>query len=83
MENVAGISVASCLGEIIAIKSHTAARHLASAYSGSYNDAIWTYCPLTDDKVMEVWWAHNDNLRESALVVRLSRVVYLPRLTDE
>ena len=83
MNNVAGISVACCPGEILTIMSHTGAHNLTSTYKEAYKDAVWTYCPLTNDKVKEVWWVHSDTLRESALIVRMSTIVYLSRLTDD
>ncbi|KAI0572295.1 hypothetical protein Alg215_09874 [Pyrenophora tritici-repentis] len=48
--------------------SHTATSHLVSTYREAYKDAVWTYCPLANDKVKEVWWVHPDTLRESALI---------------
>ncbi|KAF2785760.1 hypothetical protein K505DRAFT_368832 [Melanomma pulvis-pyrius CBS 109.77] len=67
MDSVTGISVASCPSGLLAIVSHTAAHH--PTYEETYMDAVWTYCPLTNDKVKEVWWTHCDTLR-SALIIR-------------
>jgi hypothetical protein len=83
MVNAAGISVSWVPGEILTIMAHTAEPHPASDYRKSHPEAVWMYCPLTNDKVKEVWWVYPDILRTSALIASMAIILHLPRLTSE